>query len=313
MKHIILSIFLFGVYSGVAQVSLDDYKYIIVPKKFDGFKKENHHGTSTLVKHLFTEKGFHVVYEDALPEELNNNRCLGLRVGINEQSSLFSTKIVLVLKDCNSVEIMTSVEGKSKEKDYKLAYQEAIRRAFKSFETINYSYQPKESKEEPVTISFKNDIKKLDEPKGAAPKKKQKVPMVEQEATVERQSFKSKKPLESDYKKAENNDDKDVVIVQVATEEEQSYKNLEPKPSNITKATNPSTTSVLYAQELANGFQLVDSTPKIQLRIFRTTMPDFFLAEGENKNGVLFQKNGSWFFEYYSGEELVVEELDLKF
>ncbi len=100
---------------------MNDYKYIIVPKKFDGFKKENEHQTSTLIKHLFTERGFNTVYDDALPAELNSNRCLGLLVVLDDQSSMFSTKTTLRLRDCNAVEIMATGEGKSRIKEYKAA------------------------------------------------------------------------------------------------------------------------------------------------------------------------------------------------
>ena len=313
MKHIILTIFLFGVVSSTAQTSINDYKYIIVPKKFDGFKNENQYGTSTLIKHLFTQKGFSVVYDDELPEDLNKDRCLGLLVGLDERSSLFSTKTALVLKDCNSAEILSSIEGKSKEKDYKLAFHEAIRKAFKSFEALNYSYEPSKGTNEPVTISFKNDVKKLDESKADASKGNKRDPMIEQEATVEQQSYKSMKPVPSDYKKAKVEKDKDPVLEQVATKENQSNNKVETKPSIVKKEKEQKDSGVLYAQQLPNGFQLVDSSPKIQMKIFRTSLPDYFLAEAENKNGVLYAKNGKWYFEYYLGEELIVDELDIKF
>ena len=39
------------------QAQLDSYKYVIVPKKFDGFKYENRFRTSTLLKFLFLKMG----------------------------------------------------------------------------------------------------------------------------------------------------------------------------------------------------------------------------------------------------------------
>ena len=92
-----------------------------------------------------------------------------------------------------------------------------------------------------------------------------------------------------------------------------SNNKVETKPSIVKKEKEQKDAGVLYAQQLPNGFQLVDSSPKIQMKIFRTSLPDYFLAEAENKNGVLYAKNGKWYFEYYLGEELIVDELDIKF
>ncbi|MGB3151109.1 MAG: hypothetical protein WBB27_10635, partial [Maribacter sp.] len=79
MKTILISLFLIFSYLCSGQSNLNEYKYIIVPTKFEGFKYENQHQTSTIVKHIFTEKGFRAVYDNALPQDLNLNRCLGLR------------------------------------------------------------------------------------------------------------------------------------------------------------------------------------------------------------------------------------------
>ena len=47
---------------------------------------------------------------------------------------------------------------------------------------------------------------------------------------------------------------------------------------------------VLYAQAIANGFQLVDSTPKITLRMYATSQANFFIAEGDVHSGVVLKK-----------------------
>ncbi|WP_400072225.1 hypothetical protein [Zobellia russellii] len=286
MKHIFLTCFFMVSLIGMAQEQLNDYKYIIVPKKFDGFKKVNQYQTSTLVKFLFTEEGFQTVYEDELPNELNNNRCLGLTANLIDDSSMFTTKAGVVLENCNGQEVFATPVGKSKEKDYKLAYGEALRNAFKAFNTISYKYNGKADKTEPVTVSMKNDVKQIEEKTSYEPKNKQ--PMVQQVATRENQSYKDNRPQPSHVKKS----------VQA--------------PSVAIKA-EVSAMGTLYAQEIANGFQLVDSTPKIQLKIFKSSLPDYFLAEGEGKNGVVFQQNGKWYFEQYVDGALKTEELTIKF
>ena len=71
---------------------------------------------------------------------------------------------------------------------------------------------------------------------------------------------------------------------------------------------------ILYAQEIENGYQLVDSTPKIRLKIYRTSMPDVFSVANENgANGMVFKKDGKWYLEYNTNGKMTTEELNIKF
>lgn len=322
MRYIILSVFLFGSYVGNAQTNLNDYKYIVVPKKFEEFKKENQYQTNTLVKHLFTQKGFSTLWEDNLPDDVVNNSSQALFVTLRNKSSMFKTKTTIVLSDRNKQEIFTTDEGDSKQKDYKLSYTEAITDAMKSFDGLQYEYNGGSEVNEPITVSFKNDVKNIDEAEKTSVKSKnQDDTVVVQEATTNRQTYKDKQPKESDYKKAKESIP---VVEQKIKIEEKSSKAAEPVSADIemaeskieqTSSTIKSTdkAGVLYAQELANGYQLVDSTPKIQLKLRKTSMPSYYLAEGNGKSGVVYEKSGNWYFEYYSGDQLMVDELNIKF
>ena len=185
----------------------------------------------------------------------------------------------------------------SKEKSYKESYSEAISNAMESFDGMDYVYTPKNKEEAPstVTVSFKNDVKSLEE----------------------------EKPAEMEEKASSK---AEAVVEQVATPSEQSYENKAPQPSVMTKADNAmaNTSSldpteitvmeeVLYAQELPNGYQLVDSTPKIRLKLMRTSMPQVYLAENDEVSGMVYQKGAKWIFEYYEDGELNAKELKLKF
>lgn len=301
-------------FASEAQVNLNEYKYIVVPKRFDGFKKENQHQTSTYIKYMFSKKGFATVYDDNLPTDLASNRCLGLYVDLINNSSMFTTKTALELKDCNNQEVFLTQEGKSKKKDYKDAFTEAISKAFGSFDTLNYVYEPKEdAKQEPLTVSFKNDVKTLDEKPEAT---KDQDPMVAQIATEEIQSYEDRRPVETDYKKA-NTMEENNRIAQQATKEEQSFKNMEPVQTDYGKAPTVSasklTSETLYAQTLPNGYQLIDSTPKIQLKIFKSSMPNVYIAKADGRDGVVYSSDGKWFFEYHEGDKIIKEELRIKF
>ena len=286
MKNLYVILFVLTVFCGYSQSNLNEYKYIIVPKKFDAFRKQNQFKTSTLVKYLFTQKGFNAVYEDALPEDLNSDRCLGLIVSVKDESSMLNTKASLVLKDCSSQEVLATLTGKSKDKEFEGAYKEAITEAFGTIRAMDYKYVPKEQNSEPVTISFKNDVKNMD------------------------------KKIEPKNKVDE------VVVQQVATPEEQAYKSNEPVVSKIVKAEEPTKEmmvedkndlNILYAQEIPNGFQLVDNTPKIRLKLFRTSMPDVYTVKHDKDNGVVYKKDGKWYMEYFFGDTLKTEELNIRF
>lgn len=287
MKNALLVLLLIGAYTLSAQVSLNDYKYIIIPKKFDGFKSENQYLTSTYLKHLFSEKGFTAVYDDALPADLNTNRCLGLLVGLKDESSMFTTKTTLVLKDCSSREVFITQQGNSKNKEYKEAYQEAFTEAFISFQGVNYAYTPKNSST-PVTLNFKDDVKNIEEPALAATQTDKQAPSIVQEATPEQQSYKNTAPVVSDIKKA-------------------------PVSPQSTSASPSPSKEVWYAQAMPYGYQLVDSTPKVQMQLYKSSHPEVFMAKRGDQSGLLLSHHGAWVFEYYDGVTLITEQVNVKF
>lgn len=303
MKSIVLTIVLMTSFASTAQIDLSGYKYVVVPKKLENFKRDNQHRTSTLIKHLFSQKGFSAVYEDNLPEELHANRCLALFVDIINESSMFTTKAILVLKDCKGKDVLISNEGRSKKKDYEQAYNEAITSAFNSFVGLKYSFKSHTGTavEKPITISFKNDVKEVVSDRTVV---KSSSSTVEQVATKEIQKYQDRTPMASNYKKANEKVNKETVETISKIDESRSALKTE-----VTKKL----TGVLYAQELPNGFQLVDSTPEIQLKMYKSAMPNVYVAKANNKDGVVYSSDGKWFFEYYHKGSMEIEELNIKF
>lgn len=307
----------FVVGNSIAQ-EINDFKYVVVPKKFDGFKNENQYQTSTLVKFLFSEEGFETAYADDLPLELNTNRCMALYAKLADNSNMFTTKTSLILEDCQGREVFKTQEGKSKEKDYKSSYGEAIREAFVSVKGLNYAYSGKSMDSRPVTVNFQNDVKNIKSQKETVASAKNLNSAVEQKATMQEQSYKDRTPQPSNIVKAKS---KETVVEQKYSQEEQTYVNKTPQPSQVKSTASESQmkkssgafSGVLYAQEIENGLQLVDSTPKIRLKIFKTSMTNYFLAEGEGKSGIVFEKEGVWVFEYQDNGNTVSEPLEIKF
>ena len=298
MKTIVAIACLMIGYLGFSQADLNNYKYIIVPKKFEGFKEVNQYQTSTLIKYLFDGKGFTPIYDDALPEDLNRNRCLGLVTELQDGSNLFTTKTTIVLKDCNGLAVFTTMEGTSKIKQYKEAYNEAIKEAMRSFNGFDYAYNGEQSAKTgqgPITVSFKNDVKQLKEPKTsmAIDEKttKESKMVIEQKATETEQLYKDKSPVASDMTKAQKS--------------EPEFKQLKTKELDAN--------DIWYAQSTENGYQLVDKTPQIRMKLLKSSADNVYMAQSDAKNGMVYQKDDQWIFEYYENGELVQEKLNIKF
>ena len=134
MKKVILLFVLFVYSFSFAQ---DNYKYVIVPKKFTFFKEENKYNLNVMTKSFFETEGFEVYFDtDEFPKELAENRCLALFVYAEEDSNMFSTKVSLELKDCYNKVLHTSNLGISKEKEFKKAYTEAFRESLSSMKGL---------------------------------------------------------------------------------------------------------------------------------------------------------------------------------
>lgn len=244
MKKYLLLLLFFVSVSGISQ-TINDYKYALVPAKFNFLKENDKFRLNTLTKMFMEKYGFTAYFDtDNIPMEVTNTNCNKVYVDVTDNSGLLLTKIVVTIKDCKGIVFFTS-EGKSREKEYKIAYNEALRDAFKAFDKVNYKYNG--GKPETMSVAA------------------------------------TEKP------KAANNP------VSVQT--------VEPIMSK----------DQLFAQPISNGFQLVDDTPKIVLKLTKTSQPNYFMAAAENKQGVVYSKNGEWYFDYYKDEKLISEKLNIKF
>lgn len=146
MNKNILSLLVLFMYVTVSfsQNELNGYKYIIVPKKYDFLKGEDdRYKLNSLTKFLFNKNEFNAFFQDDdYPEDLRLNTCLGLIVYVINDSKVFTTRLKIELRDCYNKTVFTSIEGKSREKDYGNAYQEALRNAFVSLEVMSYKFDP---------------------------------------------------------------------------------------------------------------------------------------------------------------------------
>lgn len=227
--------------------SIDQYRYVIVASKFDAQKSPGQYGLNNLTKLFLQKNGFTVFYDtDILPAEVSNESCNKLYANVFDDNTFRKTKLRVEIKDCRNAVLFVSEYGESTEKDNHIAFNQALRAAFKSFDKPQFRFSAASATPAVVTNA-------------AAPRQESK-----------------------------------------------------PETSSTSSAQDTADTT-LSAQKIQNGYQLVDTTPKIVWRIWNTSLPDVFIAQGEGKNGVLFKTDDQWMLEYYVGGTKVVERPNIKF
>lgn len=128
--------------------NLNDYKYAIVPSKFEFLNEKDQFSINTYTKMFMQKYGFETYLDtEQLPDSFVKNNCNRVFVDVISTGNFFQTKLKVVLKDCKNNILYTSPEGKSKEKDYKVSYNQALREAFNSFALLKHVYNGKDASE----------------------------------------------------------------------------------------------------------------------------------------------------------------------
>lgn len=139
MKWICIGLLFLSLNVSAQNGVFDDYKYIIIPTKFEIQDKENDFQLNTLVRQLFKQEGFDVYMDtELLPDEYQNDPCAGLRVQLDKRFNILQTYITINMYNCKNKVVFLS-EGSSREKDFRTGYHEAIRMAFRKVESANYT------------------------------------------------------------------------------------------------------------------------------------------------------------------------------
>jgi len=141
MKRYILLFCLFLVSSAYAQNTINNYKYVIVPERFSFLKENDQYALNSITKQLLESKGFTVFFDDTeLPNDIANNKCTALSADLADKGGMFTTNLILTLKDCRGNVVFKSKVGSSREKDYSTGYNMALRDAFSSLDKVSYAY-----------------------------------------------------------------------------------------------------------------------------------------------------------------------------
>lgn len=124
-----------------SQNTINNYKYVLVPERFDFLKTDDQYGLNMRTKLLLQQVGFTAfMTNETLPAEVADNKCKALKAEVVEKKKFLSTGLTLLLKDCQGTIVYKGEEGKSREKEWQAAYSEALTNAFASLNAAQYKY-----------------------------------------------------------------------------------------------------------------------------------------------------------------------------
>jgi len=231
--------------------NLNQYKYALVPSKFSFLKEENMYNLNVLTKMFLQKYGFETyLSNETAPDDFVNTNCNKIFVDIVPNNNIFTTKVKVVIKDCKGTILCSSEEGSSRDKEYRVAYNEALRMAFDSFSVLKtHQYKPSEKSMGIVVDPAQTDV------------------------TIKKE---------------------DVLTKEIA------------KGSMDTKK------YTAVATETGYNLLAVASEYKV-FQIFKTSVNDVFIVNRDGVNGILINKNNSWFFEYYDKNVLKSETIKVEF
>lgn len=279
-KAISLFALLFAIqFNSFSQNSINDYKYVIVPLQYKFMKEKDKYQLNSLTKFLFNKYGYTAYMEDEdLPTDLANNRCLALMADVEDDSSLLKTKVRIDLKNCNGKTVMSSEMGESREKQYDKSYNLALRSAFETFQNFDYHYQPDEA----VASRSTEDVATVDN--------------VKQQEEIEK--------LKEEIKSLKEEQQSTVSTVETTVENSKdAMADMNAKDSN-------EPISTLYAQPIDNGYQLIDSTPKVIMILINTGVKEVFSVK--DSDAIVYKKDGAWMYSE-DGNILKGKPFDIKF
>ncbi|HWS59447.1 MAG TPA: hypothetical protein VN182_00810 [Flavobacterium sp.] len=268
--------------------TVNDYKGIIIPMKYDFQKSENQYRLQTITKMNLQKAGFQAFYSNESAQTEITDRCSVLYIDVIKENSFLITKLYIVFKDCFSTVIYQSPIGKSREKEFEAAYIEALNVAFASVNSLNYAYNGNTdfnkrpgiiAKTFPLTSGSNSTIVNPEISKSTVPSTP--APVVST-------------PVVSAPVPA-------VPIVSASV------------PKSEPKSVESNSKNLLYAQPTSYGYQLIDSEPKVVMKVYKTSNSDSYMAKKGDIQGALVSKDNQWFFEYYQNDTLVSEKVDVKF
>lgn len=159
MKHYnmkkIITYLLFITFSLMLNSQNTEEPFILIPEVFDAFDKPNQYNLNNLALLAMEKQNIPVFHSIKKAIDLPMD-CNFLKMELIADHTFFYKKVTIIFKNCKGETVLSSNEGRSREKEFKLGYNMAFRDAEKS---INYTtlkeilYNIKK----PQTISIKSN------------------------------------------------------------------------------------------------------------------------------------------------------------
>lgn len=107
---------------------VSDYKYVMIPEKFQTFK--NSYGLEASLAKALQGKKYEILPEamDKWPTVARNNSCNVVTAEVVNDKNLFTNKVILQFKDCNKKVIFES-KGRSDIKEFEEGFADALKEA----------------------------------------------------------------------------------------------------------------------------------------------------------------------------------------
>ena len=291
---------------GFSQESVNSYKYVIVPTSYNFLNSPDQYQINSLTKFLFEKYGFTTLMADAeFPEDLTTNRCLGLFADVEKQKAFLNTKLQVHLKDCNNKLVLSSDVGESREKEYDKVYNLALRDAFKSFENLNYQYQPNPKIESTTTSKavesvdaqieierLKQEVELLKEKDIRSMEKVEPAPLGKEKDIRNGETLKNT-PVVNTVEKA-------VPIVVVGAEAVKT-EGSKSNDSNQTLSANP----------VENGYTITDASSKVLYHLVFSGKEDVYIVKGQD--AIVYKMNNAWIVSTASDSGVSMKTLKVKF
>lgn len=292
-------------FKGISQESINAYKYIVVPTSFNFLNEADQYQSNSLTKFLFNKNGFNTLMADEeFPEDLNQNRCLALYADVEKHKAFLNTKLQIHLKDCNNRVVLSSDIGQSREKEYDKVYNLALRDAFKSFEHLDYTYQP----------TVKNSSTSIPTQEAATSQAQEEIDRLKREVETLKES--KRIPTEAATQKNTSTkiavDGKKQVDLQ-EKENEAAKKAAKIKvEETIAKETqSDETIQTLFADPVENGYTITDASSKVLYHLVFSGKEDVFIVKGQD--AIVYKMNNSWIVSKATSSGVSMRTLNVTF
>jgi len=180
------------------------------------------------------------------------------------------------LYDCKNELVYKTDIGQTNVKEYKKAYNLALRDAMDEFADVNYKYNGKKSQ-------VSSETKEA----SVEPMKKEDI-------------VKTKKTIDPEVMTSENAPAEIIVGAQIV----KPIKKEKPLPKKAPR-------NIMYAQAIQGGFQIVDSTPKIMMTLYATGKQDTYIVK--DQNAIVYKEDGFWYMSQSINGKTETKPVNIKF